>query len=183
MFGSAGTRQLDAMELAPPFAHRVTSLRELIAPLRPRGHRQLERDIYQHLKGDAGYRAIQAVNGIGKVSAAVLVAEIGDVSRFPTAGASVLLVTAPRPATASLISRHTTGGSPNKAPGWSPRRSSKGSAATTAAASSTPKYRTIAKRHAARTRPRSRWRAWCSRSSTTAYRDGEIRCLTTAEAA
>jgi transposase len=83
MFGPAGTRQLDAMELAPPFAHRVTSLRELIA-LYDREVVRLERDIHQHLKHDRGYQAIQAVNGIGKVSAAVLVAEIGDISRFPT---------------------------------------------------------------------------------------------------
>jgi transposase len=44
----------------------------------------LERDIHQHLNGHRGYQAVQAINGIGRVSAAVLVAEIGDVSRFPT---------------------------------------------------------------------------------------------------
>lgn len=44
----------------------------------------LEHDIHQHLKGHRGYQAVQAINGIGRVSAAVLVAEIGDVSRFPT---------------------------------------------------------------------------------------------------
>ena len=33
---------------------------------------------------DRGYRAVQAINGIGPISAAVLVAEIGDVPRFPT---------------------------------------------------------------------------------------------------
>ena len=44
----------------------------------------LERDIHQHLKGHRGYHAVQAINGIGRVSAAVLVAEIGDVSRFPS---------------------------------------------------------------------------------------------------
>jgi transposase len=83
LFGSAGTRQLDAMELGAPFAHRVSSLRELIG-VYDREVVRLERDIHQHLKGHRGYRAIQAINGVGKVSAAVLVAEIGDVSRFPT---------------------------------------------------------------------------------------------------
>ena len=83
MFGPGGTRQLDAMELAPPFAHRVGSLRELIA-VHDREIATLERDIHQHLKHDRGYRAVQAINGVGKVSAAVLVAEIGDVTRFPT---------------------------------------------------------------------------------------------------
>jgi len=42
----------------------------------------LERDVHQHLRGHRGYEAIQAINGIGRVSAAVMVAEIGDVSRF-----------------------------------------------------------------------------------------------------
>ena len=44
----------------------------------------LERDIHEHLKHDRGYRAVQAINGVGKISAAILVAEIGDVTRFPT---------------------------------------------------------------------------------------------------
>ena len=44
----------------------------------------LERDIHQHLKADRGYRAVQAINGIGPTIAAILVAEIGDVHRFST---------------------------------------------------------------------------------------------------
>ena len=83
MFGPAGTRQLDTMELAPPFADRVRSLRELIG-VYDREITRLEREIHQHLKGDAGYRAVQAINGVGRISAAVLVAEIGDIHRFPT---------------------------------------------------------------------------------------------------
>jgi transposase len=82
-FGPAGTGQLDALELGAPFARRVASLRQLIA----RYHReiaQLERDTHQHLTGHRGYHAVQAINGIGRVSAAVLVAEIGDITRFPT---------------------------------------------------------------------------------------------------
>ncbi len=83
MFCAAGKRQLDAMELAAPFAHRVRSLRELIA-VYDREIVVLERDIHQHLKHDRGYQAVQAINGVGRISAAVLVAEIGDVTRFPT---------------------------------------------------------------------------------------------------
>jgi transposase len=83
MFCDGGNRQLDAMELAAPFAHRVASLRQLIA-VYDREVKVLERDIHQHLKHDAGYKAIQAINGIGRISAAILVAEIGDISRFPT---------------------------------------------------------------------------------------------------
>jgi transposase len=83
MFGPAGCRRLDALELGAPFAHRVRSLRALIA-LYDREIATLERDIHQHLEHDRGYRAVQAITGVGRISAAVLVAEIGDVSRFPT---------------------------------------------------------------------------------------------------
>jgi transposase len=83
IFGPAGTRQLDALQLGAPFAMRVGSLRELIA-VYDREIATLERDIHQHLKGHRGYQAVQAINGVGRVSAAVLVAEIGDVTRFPT---------------------------------------------------------------------------------------------------
>jgi transposase len=83
IFGPAGTRQLDHLELGVPFARRVRSLRELIGHY-DREIAALERDIHMHCKGDRGYQAVQAINGIGRVSAAVLVAEIGDVSRFPT---------------------------------------------------------------------------------------------------
>jgi transposase len=83
MFGPAGTRQLDALELGAPFAHRITSLREFIVAY-DREITRLERDIHQHLKHHSGYKAVQAINGVGRVSAAILVAEIGDVTRFPT---------------------------------------------------------------------------------------------------
>jgi transposase len=83
MFGTGGNRELDQLELGEPFARRIRSLRHLIA-----AHddeiRALEREIHQHLRHHQGYRAVQAINGIGPVSAAVLVAEIGDVSRFGT---------------------------------------------------------------------------------------------------
>lgn len=39
--------------------------------------------ITTRLTGDRGYKAIQAIPGVGPVLAAVLVAEIGDVGRFP----------------------------------------------------------------------------------------------------
>jgi transposase len=81
MFCEGGNRQLDALELGAPFAHRVRSLRELIG-FYDREVATLERDIHQHLKHDTGYKAVQAITGIGRISAAVLVAEIGDVSRF-----------------------------------------------------------------------------------------------------
>ena len=84
LFGPAGTRQLDGLELGAPFGRRVSSLRGLIVAY-DREITALERDIHRHLHGHRGYEAVQAITGIGRVSAAVLVAEIGDVSRFPSA--------------------------------------------------------------------------------------------------
>jgi transposase len=83
MFCAGGNRELDALELGAPFARRVASLRELIG-VYDREIADLERDLHQHLNGHRGYQAVQAINGIGRISAAVLVAEIGDVTRFPS---------------------------------------------------------------------------------------------------
>jgi transposase len=82
MFCQRGELQLDAMDLGRNYAVRVQSLRELIGHY-DRDIVTLERDIHQHLRGDRGYRA-GAINGVGRTIAAILVAEIGDVSRFPT---------------------------------------------------------------------------------------------------
>ena len=83
MFCQRGELQLDAMDLGRNYAVRVQSLRELIGHY-DRDIVTLERDIHQHLRGDRGYQAVQAINGVGRTIAAILVAEIGDVSRFPT---------------------------------------------------------------------------------------------------
>ena len=45
----------------------------------------LEREGGKLLGDDAGYRAVQAIPGVGPVLAAVFVAEIGDIGRFPAA--------------------------------------------------------------------------------------------------
>lgn len=42
----------------------------------------LERKIHAQLKDHQGYKAIQALPGVGKTLAAIFVAEIGDVTRF-----------------------------------------------------------------------------------------------------
>jgi transposase len=83
VFCAAGQRQLDALELGRNYAIRLRSLRELIGAY-DREVKMLERDIHQHLKADRGYRAVQAINGVGPTIAAILVAEIGDVRRFPS---------------------------------------------------------------------------------------------------
>jgi transposase len=83
MFCVKGNAELDAMNLGRNYAVRVASLRELIDHY-DREVAMLERDIHTHLRGHRGYRAIQKINGVGKVTAAVAVAEIGDVERFPS---------------------------------------------------------------------------------------------------
>lgn len=81
LFGVAGTHLLETVRLAPAYAARVESLRDLIEAF-DRQVRVFERDVERELKNDAGYRAIQAIPGVGKTLAAIFVAEIGDVQRF-----------------------------------------------------------------------------------------------------
>jgi transposase len=62
----------------------VKSLRDLLEAYN-RELVMVEREIAGQLKDHAGYRAIQALHGVGPVTAAILVAEIGDISRLPSA--------------------------------------------------------------------------------------------------
>jgi transposase len=84
MFGPGGQRLLDAMDFPGPYGLRVESLRDLLE-LFDREIATVEKEIQRRLKDDPGYRAVQGLYGIGPITAAILVAEIGDVSRFPTA--------------------------------------------------------------------------------------------------
>lgn len=84
LFGLGGTRLLDGLVLPKPYAARIDSLRRVMDLL------DFEIDIFANLaKGrlakDPGYTAVQTIPGIGPVLAAVMVAEIGDITRFPTA--------------------------------------------------------------------------------------------------
>jgi transposase len=81
MFGPAGQRLLDAMELADAYVVRVESLRDLIE-VYDREVVVLERKIHELLRNDRGYQAIQALDGVGRTIAAILVTEIGDIARF-----------------------------------------------------------------------------------------------------
>lgn len=81
LFGAAGTELLDQLRLAKAFQVRIVSLRKLI------GMYDLEIDgfgkmISAQLAGDPGWKAIQAIDGIGPTLASVFVAEIGDITRF-----------------------------------------------------------------------------------------------------
>jgi transposase len=78
---SGGQRWLDELGLADAYLNRVGSLRDLIE-LNEREITQADTRIHRRLKGDAGYQVIQQIAGVGRVLAAVFVAEIGDVQRF-----------------------------------------------------------------------------------------------------
>jgi transposase len=67
--------------LADPYQWKVESLRELIDHYDSEIGR-LDPMIHDRLGDDPGYQAIQQLSGVGRVFAAVFVAEIGDVSRF-----------------------------------------------------------------------------------------------------
>ncbi|MGH9107011.1 MAG: transposase [Acidimicrobiales bacterium] len=84
MFGPGGQVLVDKMEVPQPYRYRVDSLRRLIDVFDD------EIDIAEsqgrkRLPGHRGYRAVQALHGVGLVMAAILVAEIGDVRRFGSA--------------------------------------------------------------------------------------------------
>jgi transposase len=81
LFGLRGTALLDDLALDDAYLIRVESLRDLIG-LHGREIAMLDRAIARRLKGHQGYEAIQDIPGVGKVLAAIFVAEIGDVSRF-----------------------------------------------------------------------------------------------------
>ena len=82
LWGVAGPEWLDGLELPAAYQLRVDSLRDLVAAY-DREVAVLEREVSARLRGDPGYRAIQAIDGVGPTIGAIFVAEIGDVSRFP----------------------------------------------------------------------------------------------------
>jgi transposase len=83
LFGVGGQELLDDVRLDPPYRARVDSLRRVVDLL----DWEIDiarRQIGARLAGDPGYRAVQQIPGIGTTLAAVFVAEIGDVGRFPS---------------------------------------------------------------------------------------------------
>ena len=127
----------------------------------------LERRIHQHLRDDRGYRAIQAITGVGPTIAAIFVAEIGDVGRFrsPEALCSWAGLT-PRHResdTKDVRGRITKKGS--RLVRWAALEAIARYHGGAAARRRVPAHRRAAR---ARTRPASRSPARSSRSSTTA---------------
>ena len=84
IFGTAGPAWLDGLRLPQPYAGKVTSLRHLAGELTTE-IRMLSQVTADLLAGDRGYQVIQQLPGIGPVHAAVIIAEIGDVTRFKSA--------------------------------------------------------------------------------------------------
>jgi transposase len=82
LFGAAGRKALAGTRLHGAYQVRVDSLLELIDEVAAHEQR-IATLIHQGLREDRGYQAIQAIPGVGPVLAAVFVAEIGDVHRFP----------------------------------------------------------------------------------------------------
>jgi len=82
LWGPGGAWFLDDTPLGEAYEYRIESLRDLIISY-DREITELDQRIHLRVRDDVGYRAIQQLSGVGRVFAAVFVAEIGDISRFP----------------------------------------------------------------------------------------------------
>jgi transposase len=84
LFSDRGLALLASVDAPAPYVARIQSLQRLLDAL------DGEVDLFARLArgklvADPGYRAVQTIPGVGPVLAAVFVAEVGDVHRFPTA--------------------------------------------------------------------------------------------------
>jgi transposase len=84
LFGVAGVRLLDELQLGRAYALRIASLRRLLVAY-DQEITMLGQEISTGLAGDIGYLALQTIPGVGPVLAAVFVAEVGDIHRFASA--------------------------------------------------------------------------------------------------
>jgi transposase len=85
IFGVHGQAWLDELRLPQPYAGKAASLRQLAGTLTGE-ITLLEQVLADLLAGHEGYAAIRQLPGIGPVPAAVIVAEIGGIRRFPGPG-------------------------------------------------------------------------------------------------
>jgi len=85
LFGAFGLAWLDGLRLPQPYGGKVTSLRQLTGWLTAEVS-MLDEVIADFLGDWPPYQAVLRLPGIGPVLAAVVIAEIGDVSRFPSPG-------------------------------------------------------------------------------------------------
>jgi transposase len=84
LFGVAGGRLLDQLQLGGADGLRVAWLRSLLGAY-DQAITTLQREVTAALAGDLGYLAIQAIPGWARCRRGVFVAEIGDVHRFAAA--------------------------------------------------------------------------------------------------
>jgi transposase len=85
IFGRGGGLWLDQLVLPAPYAAKVASLRALIAVLDGQVA-GLGAEAAGMLAAEPGYAAVRELPGIGPVLAAVIISEIGDVTRFRRPG-------------------------------------------------------------------------------------------------
>jgi len=85
IFGRGGGIWLDQLVLPQPYAAKVASLRALIGVLDGQIG-WLGQQAAGQLAGDRGHAALRELPGIGPVLAAVIIAEIGDITRFRRPG-------------------------------------------------------------------------------------------------
>ena len=82
LWGVSGPIWPGQLDLPRACSTRIESIRDLVE-VYDREIDMLEREIHRQLKDHAGYKAIQAIPGVGRTVGAIMVAEIGDISRFP----------------------------------------------------------------------------------------------------
>src|SRR5205823_1939084 len=84
LFGKAGRQFLATVELRPAARQRIDSLLALVENF----DREIDaaaKEIDRQAKGDERVRLLCQIHGIGRYTARLIIAEIGDVRRFPTA--------------------------------------------------------------------------------------------------
>jgi transposase len=84
LFGAGGRRFLDELQLRPEPRQRLETLLRLIADF-DREIDALAREIDRRAKHDARVDVLCQIYGIGRYLGMLIVAEIGDIERFPTA--------------------------------------------------------------------------------------------------
>ena len=83
-FAGAGAEALAAMAFDGVYKDRIESLMRFIAFV-DKEIDGVEAELHRRLRPNRGYRAIQEIKGVGPRIAAIFIAEIGDVTRFPSA--------------------------------------------------------------------------------------------------